>query len=900
MPGPPALDKVLRFGEGRRMKRLAEQAAYITSLEPEFQALSDDELRAKTVEFRQRLENGEELDELLFEAYAAVREARLRESDQRMFDVQLMGGIVLHEGDVAEMKTGEGKTFVASLALYLNALPTVTTHDGRTLGQGVHLVTVNDYLAKRDAEWNRGVYERLGLTVSFIESPSVIAQDERKLAYEADITYGTNSEFGFDYLRDNMAISLEGVVQRGHRYAIVDEVDSILIDEARTPLIISGEPTTAAKTYYDFARVVRGLDGVQSKGTKAEDVVLAEQYDYLFDEKHKTVAPTESGIEKVERALKVENLYDPRNVQLVNHLIQALKAESLFKRDDEYVVQDGEVKIVDEFTGRIMEGRRWSEGLHQAVEAKEGVQIQEEHQTLATITLQNYFRLYDKLAGMTGTAKTEEKEFVEIYGLNVVPIPTNVPVARDDRNDFIFKTADAKFGAVVTDIKERHEKGQPVLVGTIAVETSEYLSELLKRQGVPHNVLNAKEHAREAEIIKDAGQVGAVTIATNMAGRGVDIKIDDTVRDLGGLYVLGTERHESRRIDNQLRGRSGRQGDPGETRFYLSGQDDLVRLFAGDRIYNIMERFKLPEDQPMEAGILSNQIENAQKKVEEQNFVARKNVLKYDDVMNVQRRVIYEQRRAVLEGEDLSEQIKEEWLPEVISNAVAEYTSAEVREEWDHDGLVVAMGQLYGTGVAVEEIRGLDPEAMIDEFLDDALDVYAERERDIEGIHEGLMRDLERFLVLQVVDTRWREHLENMDYMREGIHLRGMAQKDPLVEYRNEGAIMFQEVNRAIREEVVTLLFHAQVEANEAADGAPLPEPAGANGGSNGNMTYEHESLAGAQAMAAAGGTSTAAVAGGSTVSTGPQRVKSERENIGRNDPCWCGSGKKFKRCHGA
>ncbi|MBV8598223.1 MAG: preprotein translocase subunit SecA, partial [Actinobacteria bacterium] len=685
MPQLGALEKALRVGEGRRMKRLQEQAGYIATLEPEFRNLSDDQLRAKTIEFRERLANGEELNNLLFEAYAAVREARLRESDQRMFDVQMMGGIVLHEGDIAEMKTGEGKTFVASLALYLNALPMVTTHDGRTLGQGVHLVTVNDYLAKRDAEWNRGVYERLGLNVAFIEA--MMEPQLRKLAYEADITYGTNSEFGFDYLRDNMAVAMDGVVQRGHAFGIVDEVDSILIDEARTPLIISGEPTTAAKTYYDFARVVRGLNGTQSKGTKLEDEALAREYDYLYDEKHKTIAPGESGIEKVERALRVENLYDPRNVQLVNHLIQALKAEALYKRDVDYVVQDGEVKIVDEFTGRIMEGRRWSEGLHQAIEAKEGVQIQEEHQTLATITLQNYFRLYEKLAGMTGTAKTEEKEFVEIYGLDVVPIPTNVSVARQDKNDLIFKTADSKFKAVVGDIKERHEKGQPVLVGTIAVETSEYLSELLKRQGVPHNVLNAKEHAREAEIIKDAGQVGAVTIATNMAGRGVDIKIDDTVRNLGGLYVLGTERHESRRIDNQLRGRSGRQGDPGETRFYLSGQDDLVRLFAGDRIFNIMERFKLPDDQPMEAKILSNQIENAQKKVEEQNFVARKNVLKYDDVMNLQRVVIYEQRRAVLEGHDLSEQIKEEWLPEVISNTVADYTATEANEDWDVDGL---------------------------------------------------------------------------------------------------------------------------------------------------------------------------------------------------------------------
>jgi preprotein translocase subunit SecA len=901
------LEKALRFGEGRRMKRLAEQAAYITSLEPEFRELSDAELRSKTAEFRQRLDNGEPLDELLFEAYAAVREARLRESDQRMFDVQLMGGIVLHEGDVAEMKTGEGKTFVASLALYLNALPTVTTHDGRTLGQGVHLVTVNDYLAKRDAEWNRGVFERLGITVAFIET--MMSFEERKVAYEADITYGTNSEFGFDYLRDNMSISLEGLVQRGHSYAIVDEVDSILIDEARTPLIISGEPQTAAKTYYDFARVVRGLRGIQSKGTKAEDQALSEDYDYLYDEKHKTVSPTESGIEKVERALRTENLYDPRNVQLVNHLSQALKAEALYKRDVDYVVQDGEVKIVDEFTGRIMEGRRWSEGLHQAVEAKEGVQIQEEHQTLATITLQNYFRLYEKLAGMTGTAKTEEKEFVEIYGVDVVPIPTNVPVARDDKNDLIFKTIDAKFAAVIGDIKERHAKGQPVLVGTIAVETSEYLSELLRRQGIPHNVLNAKEHEREAEIIKDAGNAGAVTIATNMAGRGVDIKIDDRVRELGGLYVLGTERHEARRIDNQLRGRSGRQGDPGETRFYLSGQDDLVRLFAGDRIYNIMERFKLPEDQPMEAKILSSQIENAQKKVEEQNFVARKNVLKYDDVMNVQRQVIYEQRRAVLEGQDLSEEIKEIWLPEVVSNVAGEYTASELQDDWDLDGLITAMDALYGTGVSADELRGLDREAVVGEFLDDALDAYAEREKEIEGLQEGLMRDLERFMVLQVVDMRWREHLENMDYMREGIHLRGMAQKDPLVEYRNEGQMMFTELSRAIREEVLALIFHAQIEPMEG--GAPggdggnaLPQAPGPNGGApNGNLTYEHQSLAGAQAIAAAGGgaaTATAMTPGVSgAVATRPV-VKSENEQLGRNDPCWCGSGKKFKKCHGA
>ncbi|HEX5448714.1 MAG TPA: preprotein translocase subunit SecA [Gaiellaceae bacterium] len=879
-----SMENLFRFGEGRRVKRAQEQAAYIATLEPDFQKLSDAELRAKTTDFKQRLENGETIEELLFEAFAAVREARVRESNQRIFDVQMMGGIVLHEGDIAEMKTGEGKTFVASLALYLNALT----------GKGVHLVTVNDYLAQRDAAWNRGVFERLDTTVDFIEN--MMPFDRRKAAYDADVTYGTNSEFGFDYLRDNMSIALEQCVQRGHHYAIVDEVDSILIDEARTPLIISGEPTIAAKTYYDFARIVKGLSGVQATNVKLQDEQLAQEHDFLYDEKHKTVAPTESGIELVERAAGIDNLYHPANGQLVNHLVQALKAEALYKRDVDYVVQDGEVKIVDEFTGRIMEGRRWSEGLHQAVEAKEGVRIQEEHQTLATITLQNYFRIYDKLAGMTGTAKTEEKEFVEIYGLEVVPIPTNVPVTRDDKNDLIFKSKEAKFNAVVDDIKERHAKGQPVLVGTIAVETSEYLSELLRRQGIPHNVLNAKEHAREADIITDAGQVGAVTIATNMAGRGVDIKLGDGVLDLGGLYVLGTERHEARRIDNQLRGRSGRQGDAGETRFYLSGQDELVRLFAGDRIHNIMDRFKLPDDQPMEAGILSRQIEGAQKKVEEQNFVARKNVLKYDDVMNTQRVVIYEQRRRVLEGADLSEDIRDEWIPDVINDVVASYTMDEAPSEWDLGGLVSAMENVYGTGVSVDELRGLDREGLVREFLDDALDAYSEKEKAMEEIQPALMRDLERYIVLQTVDVRWREHLEAMDYLREGIHLRGMAQKDPLVEYRNEGHGMFIELSAAIREEVVTLLYHAEVTADEAANEL---QPA-ANG--NGAMTYEHASLAGSEAMLAAGGgaaVATAAAPGGGAVSTKPV-VKSDLDNIGRNDPCWCGSGKKYKKCHGA
>jgi preprotein translocase subunit SecA len=876
-------ERVLRVGEGRRLKRLREQAAYIGTLEPEFERLSDDELRQKTAEFRQRVENGEPLEDILFEAYAAVREAFKRTQGVRLFDVQLMGGIVLHEGDIAEMKTGEGKTFVAVQPLYLNALT----------GRNVHLVTVNDYLAKRDAEWTRPVYELLGISVGYIQNLMPFA--ERRSAYGCDVTYGTNSEFGFDYLRDNMAVSLDGVVQRGHYYAIVDEVDSILIDEARTPLIISGEPETAAATYYQFARVVRELEGKPAtrKTAKGLDETELSGADYLYDEKFKTVSPAQSAIEKVERALGIDNLYDPRNVLLVNHLIQALKAQSLYKRDVDYVVQDGEVKIVDEFTGRIMEGRRWSEGLHQAIEAKEGVRIREENVTLATITLQNYFRLYEKLAGMTGTAKTEEKEFVEIYGLHVVEIPTNEPVRRIDQNDLIFKTKEAKFAAVVEDIVERHRRGQPVLVGTIAVETSEYLSELLTRRGIPHNVLNAKEHEREGEIIKGAGQRGAVTIATNMAGRGVDIKLGEGVRELGGLYVLGTERHEARRIDNQLRGRSGRQGDPGESRFYLSGQDDLVRLFAGDRIYNIMNRFKIPDDQPMEAKILSGQIENAQKKVEEQNFVMRKNVLRYDDVMNTQRMVIYEQRRRVLEGEDLSEEVRE-WIRETVEAGVAQFTDSEFAEDWDLEGLVAHMQSLYGTDITAEELREEvdvgSREALIEEFVEDALDAYAEREQ---ALGPELAREVERFVILQTVDQRWREHLEAMDYLREGVHLRAFAQKDPLVEYRAEGHAMFEELGRTIRQEVVFTLFHVAVTIEEPQlEAAPVRD---------GGLHYEHETAAGADAIAAAGAAT--AVAAPPLAAAAPPRqgqVVNEHRDLGRNDPCWCGSGKKYKRCHGA
>jgi preprotein translocase subunit SecA len=879
-----ALEKVLRVGEGRRVKRLAEQAAYVATLEPDFEKLSDAELAAKTAEFKQRLENGEELESLLFEAYAAVREAAKRALGQRPFDVQVMGGIVLHEGDIAEMKTGEGKTLVATQPLYLNALT----------GRGVHLVTVNDYLAKRDAEWMGPVYEKLGMRAAYIEN--MMPFSERQDAYAADITYGTNSEFGFDYLRDNMTVSLDQCVQRSHAYAIVDEVDSILVDEARTPLIISGEPETAAQVYVDFARIAKTLKGMPQPKAKpgggTDDVPPG--IDFTYDEKFKTVAPMESAIEKVERALGIENLYAPQNVQLVNHLNQAMKAEALYQRDVDYVVQDGEVKIVDEFTGRIMEGRRWSEGLHQAVEAKEGVRIQEEHVTLATITLQNYFRLYEKLAGMTGTAKTEEKEFVEIYGTHVVEIPTNRPVARADKNDFIYKTKEGKFHAVVEDIKERHEKGQPILVGTIAVETSEYLSALLTRSGIKHKVLNAKEHAREAEIIKDAGQIGAVTIATNMAGRGVDIKLGEGVLELGGLYVLGTERHEARRIDNQLRGRSGRQGDDGESRFYLSAQDDLVRLFAGDRIYRIIDRFKIPDDQPMEAKILSRQIESAQKKVEEQNFVARKNVLKYDDVMNKQRVVIYEQRRRVLEGDDFSEEVKG-WIDEVVERSVDAFVDPET-DQVDLEALTGHMHQLYNSEITAAELREdkvTDRTTLVDEFIEDARDEYTAKE---EELGADLMRELERYVILQVVDTRWREHLENMDYLREGVGLRAMAQKDPLVEYTSEGHQMFQEVNALIREEVLGTLFHAQL-APEDAEQLRMAQEQQAMMAGNGGLSYEHEQAMGADAIAGALGGGATTV---STLQAPKQRTVSEHEKLGRNDPCWCGSGKKFKKCHGA
>ncbi len=796
------LNRVLRLGEGRKLKRLEGLVREAAGHGERVGALSDDGLRERYAELRVevqgRLADGDEVESVLedveAEVFALVREAGTRAMGMRHFDVQIIGGGCLHRGWIAEMKTGEGKTLVATLPVCLNALT----------GLGVHVVTVNDYLARRDAQWMSPIYDLLGVKVGIIQQQ--MAFEQRKAAYASDVTYGTNSEFGFDYLRDNLATDRAHTVQRGHRYAIVDEVDSILIDEARTPLIISGQPEEAPQTYYEFARIAKRLNVPG---------------DFEFDEKRKTVAPTEEGVHRVEKALGIENLYAPGNGQLVNHLVQSLKAEALYKRDVDYVVIDGEVKIVDEFTGRIMEGRRWSEGLHQAVEAKEGVKIEAENVTVATITIQNYFRLYEKLAGMTGTAATEATEFQEIYKLDVVPIPTNVPVSRLDKDDLVFKTKTDKFEAVVVDIKERHEQGQPVLVGTVDIETSEQLSGLLQRAGIAHAVLNAKQHEREAEIIKDAGKRARSPIATNMAGRGVDIKLGEGVRESGGLYVLGTERHESRRIDNQLRGRSGRQGDPGETRFYLSGEDQVVRLFAGERIYKILDRFGV-EGEPIEHKLLTRQIEGAQKRVEEYNFELRKNVLKYDDVLNRQREVIYGQRGSVLEGADISEQIRE-WVDEAVERVVEEHTEAQFGEEWDVEGMMVGLRALYPVTFGADELGdkdGIVKEELLDRVAADAQAQYERKEAALEGIAPGqeLMRQAERYYLLQAIDVRWRQHLDDMDYLRDGIHLRGLAQKDPLVEYRTEGHAMFQEMMREVQEEVVRNLFHFEVEL-QGADG---------------------------------------------------------------------------------
>jgi preprotein translocase subunit SecA len=1032
---PVIIDSVLRAGEGKILRKLKRTAAQVNSIEDDFVAMSDAELRGMTDELRQRYADGETLDELMPEAFATVREAAQRTLGQRHFDVQLMGGAAMHLGNIAEMRTGEGKTLTSVLPAYLNALT----------GNGVHVVTVNDYLAKRDAEWMGRVHQFLGLEVGVILAE--MQPEERRKQYAADVTYGTNNEFGFDYLRDNMAWSLDDCVQRGHYFGVVDEVDSILIDEARTPLIISGPAEQSARWYTEFAKIAprlrRGEDG---------------EGDYEVDEKKKTVGILESGVEKVEDTLGIDNLYDPVNTPLVSFLNNAIKAKELYKKDKDYVVMNGEVLIVDEFTGRILHGRRYNEGMHQAIEAKEGVQIKDENQTLATITLQNYFRLYDKLGGMTGTAITEANEFHQIYKLGVVPIPTNKPMIRADESDVVYQTQTAKFEACVEDIAERHSNGQPVLVGTVSVEKSEILSTMLKRRGVAHEVLNAKYHEREAAIVAMAGRKGAVTVATNMAGRGTDIMLGgnpDFIADqelhqrelspletpeayeaawpaavakakqavaeeheevvaAGGLYVLGTERHESRRIDNQLRGRSGRQGDPGETRFYLSLEDDLMRMFNSDRVAAIMDRLSIPADVPVESKVVTRAIRSAQTQVEQQNFEIRKDVLKYDDVLNRQRKVVYDERHQVLEGADLKDQILR-MTDEVIESYTAGATSEGFPEEWDLDKLWKAFRQLFPITITVDDMieeagdkAGLTADLIIEVVTENARDAYERRE---EELTSDVMRVFERQVVLSVLDRKWREHLYEMDYLREGIGLRAMAQRDPLVEYQREGFDMFNAMMDGIKEESVGALFNLKVEVQQnpiteeagetgvAAPGtppelgvAPAAGPApgsapgvpsapatdasgagtaapgtaprtGGNGASGrsgaGASRHAKKTTAGARATAsktAAGaktpaGTGRAAGTGRTTAGTGgrhrggpknaeaegngngaapvlpaglgPRRsgamqytapsvdggthVESHVEgtptggfaNVGRNDPCPCGSGRKFKRCHG-
>ena len=878
------LDRILRAGEGKTIRRLEKIAASVNSLEADFHAMSDEELRGMTAEFKTRLAAGEELDDILPEAFAVVREAATRTLGQRHYDVQLMGGATLHGGNIAEMKTGEGKTLVGTLPAYLNALS----------GKGVHIITVNDYLAERDSEWMGRIHRFLGLTVGVILGSMTPA--ERREAYNCDITYGTNNEFGFDYLRDNMAWDLDDCVQRGHHFGIVDEVDSILIDEARTPLIISGPADQPTKWYKEFSTLVKSL-------------FPGEHYE--VDEKKRTVAVIEEGITKVEELLGIDNLYKSENTPLIGYLNNALKAKELFKLDKDYVIMSGELLIVDEHTGRILAGRRYNEGMHQALEAKEGVEIKDENQTLATITLQNYFRLYEKLSGMTGTASTEASEFDQIYKLGVTPIPTNQPMQRLDQADLVYKSEPAKFAAVVEDLVERHRKGQPVLVGTVSVERSEHLSDLLRKRGVPHEVLNAKHHEREASIIAQAGRKGAVTVATNMAGRGTDIMLGgnsefmadlelqkrglspvdtpaeyeaawpaeverqraavaaehELVISLGGLYVLGTERHESRRIDNQLRGRAGRQGDPGESRFYLSLGDELMRRFNSGLVERFLGAAGIPDEVPIESKMVSNAIRSAQTQVESQNFEIRKNVLKYDDVLNRQRTVIYDERRQVLEGAELKEQISvfaEETIEAYITGATAEGYP----EDWDLNQLWIALGNLYPISLTVEGIEnecggrdGVSKDYLVEKVIEDLRGQYDIREADVTV---EVMRELERRIVLSVLDRKWREHLYEMDYLQEGIGLRAMAQRDPLVEYQREGFELFAAMMDAIKEESVGYVFNAQVEVEEAAPQKPT------------QLVY------------------TAPSESGETSST----VVHE-DGTPRSAPCPCGSGRKYKRCHG-
>ena len=888
------LDKILRAGEGRALKQLEKIADLVNSHETTYVAMSDEQLRAMTETFKARLAAGEDLDDLLPEAFALVREASKRTLGQRHYDVQIMGGAALHRGNIAEMRTGEGKTLVATLPSYLNALT----------GLGVHIVTTNDYLAERDSEWMGRIHRFLGLKVGVILAS--MSPAERREQYNCDITYGTNNEFGFDYLRDNMAWNLADCVQREHNFAIVDEVDSILIDEARTPLIISGPADKATKWYQEFANIASRL-------TRGEH--------YEVDEKKRNTGILDAGVSKVEELLGIENLYEAVNTPMIGYLNNALKAKELFKRDKDYVIMSGELLIVDEHTGRVLSGRRYSEGLHQALEAKERVEIKDENQTLATITLQNYFRMYDKLAGMTGTAMTEASEFMQIYKLGVIPIPTNKVMQRLDQSDLVYKTEDAKFEAVANDIAQRHRRGQPVLVGTVSVEKSEVLSNALRRKGIPHEVLNAKQHEREAAIIARAGTVGAVTVSTNMAGRGTDIMLGgnpefmadyelqrqgispvenpeeyeamwpaeierqkaavskghDEVVALGGLYVLGTERHESRRIDNQLRGRSGRQGDPGESRFYLSLQDELMRRFNSALVERFLSAAGIPEDTPIESKMVTNAIKSAQTQVESQNFEMRKNVLKYDDVMNRQREVIYRERREVLEGADIKEQVTG-FIEDTIRGYVGAATNEGFPEEWDLDQLWTALKATYPISFKVEDIEaevggrtGLDTDFLTAKVLDDIFAAYAKREQDLGA---EVLRELERKILLSVLDRKWREHLYEMDYLQEGIGLRAMAQRDPLVEYQKEGYELFSAMMDAIKEELVGFLFNVEVkvenehvEAKGVTPAAPKQE-----------LRYSSPSESGQASN------SSPAVNGG----------------VSRNSPCPCGSGKKYKRCHGA
>ena len=886
--------KLLRAGEGKKVRALESLVPEINAVESDYQKLSDEELRAKTNDFKLEIDRGADLNDILVDAFAVTREAAQRVLGQRHYDVQLMGGAALHFGWVAEMRTGEGKTLVSTLPVYLNALS----------GQGVHIVTVNDYLASRDADWMGRVHRFLGLEVGLVLSGQTDPEIKRR-QYSADITYGTNNEFGFDYLRDNMAPSKDQQVQRGHNFCIVDEVDSILIDEARTPLIISGRLADAAKLYGQFAQIAR---------------TLTRDIDYEVEEDKRNVAVLEPGIEKVERALNIDNLYDQVSSNLVHQMSAALKAKELYRRDRDYVVQNGEVRIVDEFTGRILDGRRWSEGLHQAVEAKEGVSIKAENQTLATITLQNYFRLYNKLAGMTGTATTEAAEFGNTYGLDVVPVPTHRPVKRQDHADLIYKTENSKIEAVVDDIEERRATGQPILVGTVSVENSEKISRALDQRGISHNVLNAKEHNREAEIVTQAGRLGAVTVATNMAGRGVDILLggnpeglarqdlfrdgmdpDDPanaahlearvahhepsctnegqqVKDVGGLYVLGTERHESRRIDNQLRGRSGRQGDPGESRFYLSLEDDLMRLFATGAMNWVMDR-ALPDDTPIEANMVTKAIERAQNTVEQKNAEVRKNVLKYDEVMNEQRKVIYARRSQILNGEDLREESLE-YIESAVAQIVDQFCGDEDRLEWDLEAIHAETNSYWPTELTVDGMRQLnDVTTLEQDMVDDAVRHFEKRESELGA---STMREVERQVLLRIIDQRWREHLYEMDYLREGIHLRGIGQKDPVAEWQREGFDMFSSMLESVYSDFVKYAMHAEV---VIADGQR----------SGDGLTYSSSESNPQLSPAAAPPKSVAP----NQTSKQTQVVKTEEQKIGRNDPCHCGSGKKFKHCCG-